>query len=184
VLEHEEGLRADARANRDRILEAAREAFTANPDASLNSIAKAAGVGAGTLYRHFPSREALLAGVYRAEIDALAALAPALLQEHPPYEALRRWCERFAQAGNVKQGVTDTLHAAVSDQEIQDTYRILVDAVRRLMEACEKAAETSPDASPEDVLVLLSSVLRIPPTPGGKKQVARIVGLILRALKA
>ncbi|MBO9708163.1 MAG: TetR/AcrR family transcriptional regulator [Caulobacter sp.] len=184
MLEHEEGLRADARANRDRILEAAREAFAASLDASLNSIAKAAGVGAGTLYRHFPSREALLAGVYRKEIDALAALAPALLHKHPPGEALHRWCERFALAGNVKQGLTGALRAAVSDQEIQDAYQTLVGAVRRLTEACAKAGEASPDASPEDVLVLLSSVLRIPPTPEGKAQAARIIDLVLRALRA
>lgn len=182
MSDQEDGLRADARANRDRLLEVAREALTINPDASLNSIAKAAGVGAGTLYRHFPSREALLAGVYRKEINALAALAPTLLEKHSPLKALHLWCDRFAQAGNVKHGVADTLHAAVSDEEIQDTFRTLVDAVRRLMAACEQAGSIARGIFPEDVLVLLSSVLRISPTPGGREQVTRILTLILRGL--
>lgn len=177
-------LRTDARANRDRILEVAREALAANPDASLNSIAKAAGVGAGTLYRHFPSREALLAGVYSREIEALAALAPVLLQKHQPLEALRLWCERFAQAGSVKHGVADTLHAAVTEQDIQDTFKTLADGVRRLMVACEDAGDISPGVSPEDVLVLLSSVLRIAPTGEGREQMGRILTLILRGLTA
>lgn len=184
MAEDEDRLRADARANRDRILGIAREALAASPDASLNSIAKAAGVGAGTLYRHFPSREALLAAVYRKEIEELAALAPALLTQHPPLEALRLWCDRFAQAGSVKHGVADTLHAAVSEQDIQDTFRTLVAAVRRLMTACEQAGSILPGISPQDVLVMLSSVLRIAPTPDGKAQVSRILALILRSLTA
>ncbi len=117
----DEGLRSDARANRDRILGVARDALAANAEASLNAIAKAAGVGAGTLYRQFPSREALLVGVYHKEIDALVALAPALLEELAPLEAFRCWCERFAGFGVVRHGVADTLHAAISDQDLQET---------------------------------------------------------------
>ncbi len=85
-----EDLRADARANRDRILEVAHEGFTADPNASLNSIAKTAGVGAGTLYRHFPSRESLVLAMYRKEVEALTALAPALLSKHRPYRRFGR----------------------------------------------------------------------------------------------
>ena len=180
----EETLRSDARANRDRILDVARDALAADPGASLNLIAKAAGVGAGTLYRHFPSREALLVGVYRKEIDALLALAPTLLQEERPLDAFRLWCERFAAFGSVKHGVADSLHAAISDQDLQETYWSLVDAVRRLMSACEEAGALTPGTAPEDVLVLLSSVLRIAPTPSGRKQVSRTLALILRSLTA
>ena len=182
MSEERETLRADARLNRDRILDMARQALAADPDASLNSIAKAAGVGAGTMYRHFPSRDALLVGVYRREVDGLVALAPALLEEHTPLEALRLWCERFAQFGSVKHGVAETLRAAVSDYDFRDTYHPLVEAVRRLMQACEQDASVSPGASPEDVLVLLSSVLRIAPTCDGRKQVTRVLDLILRSL--
>ena len=81
--------RADARQNRERILEAARVAFAASPNASLNSIAKAAGVGPGTLYRHFPTREALFEAVYRREVQHLSELAEALKSEADPVDALR-----------------------------------------------------------------------------------------------
>src|ERR1700753_3364158 len=100
----DDNLRADARANRDRILDVARDALATDPAASLNSIAKAAGVGAGTLYRHFPSREALVLGVYRKEIDALVAMVPVLLAEHPPLQAFRMWCDRLAKFGRMKHG--------------------------------------------------------------------------------
>src|SRR5690349_1926125 len=92
-----EDLRADARANRDRILDAARDSLATDPAASLNSIAKAAGVGAGTLYRHFPDRESLVLAMYRKEIETLVALAPALLRKHAPLKAFRIWCDRLAQ---------------------------------------------------------------------------------------
>src|SRR5580700_7544652 len=118
----QENLRADAQANRDRLLEVARDALTADPKASLNSIAKAAGVGAGTLYRHFPSRESLVLGVYRKEIDALVALAPTLLGKYPPLKAFRLWCDRLAKFGRMKHGIADILHAVVSEQDLKETY--------------------------------------------------------------
>src|ERR1700744_2203383 len=83
--------RADARANRERLLEVAREALRESSDASLNSIAKRAGVGTGTLYRHFPNREALVFAVYQDDVEKVSARAPGLLAEHPPVEALRSW---------------------------------------------------------------------------------------------
>ncbi|WP_210254840.1 TetR/AcrR family transcriptional regulator [Methylocapsa sp. S129] len=177
-------LRVDAQANRDRILDVAREALTADPDASLNSIAKTAGVGAGTLYRHFPSREALLVGVYRKEIDALVELAPALLARRPPLQAFRLWCDRFVQSGEVKHGIADTLRAAISDQDFQETYWPLVGAVRRLMEACEGSGGIRPGAEPEDVLTLLALLLRISPSSEGKAQTKRTLALIFRGLGA
>ncbi|WP_428392283.1 TetR/AcrR family transcriptional regulator [Lichenicoccus sp.] len=177
-------LRVDARANRDRILEVARGALAADASVSLNAIAKAAGVGAGTLYRHFPSRESLLVGVYRKEIDALVELAPTLLALHPPLAAFRLWCERFAAFGEVKHGFAETLRAAVSDQDLQETYWSLVSAVHRLMDACEGAGLIRLGNRPEDVLTLLSCVLRIAPTSDGKSQVSRILALIFRSLGA
>src|ERR1700704_1520680 len=88
--------RADAERNRDRVLEVAKEAFTrSGADASLDDIAKQAGVGAGTLYRHFPSREALIEAVYRSEVEKLAAAARTLAETMPPIEALRAWMLLF-----------------------------------------------------------------------------------------
>ncbi|GBR25672.1 TetR/AcrR family transcriptional regulator [Komagataeibacter nataicola] len=175
-------LRADAQANRERILDIARDAFAADPAVSLNAIAKAAGVGAGTLYRHFPSREALLVGVYRKEIDALVGLAPDLLARHAPLHALRLWCDRFVRFGEVKHGVADTLSSAISEDDLRETYRPMVGAVRQLLEACEERGEIHSGVHPEDVLTLLALLLRISPTSDGKAQVRRILALLFRGL--
>ncbi|MET0967576.1 MAG: TetR/AcrR family transcriptional regulator [Tardiphaga sp.] len=177
-------LRTDARLNRDRILDVARDALAADPNASLNLIGKTAGVGAGTLYRHFPSREALVLAVYRKEIDALVALAPQLLNDHPPLAALRLWCDRGAQFARMKRGMADTLQAVISDQDFQETYRPIVQAVGDLMKACEGAGDIRPGINPEDVLALMSCLWRLPPTAAGEDQAKRILGLIFRGLGA
>jgi AcrR family transcriptional regulator len=180
----DENLRADARDNRDRILEVARDALAADPEASLNSIAKAAGVGAGTLYRHFPTREALVVGVYRNDIDALVALAPKLLAVHAPLDAFRRWCDRLVKLGKLKHGFADLLHAATSERDFQETYGPMLDAVRKLMTACESAGEIRAGADAEDVLMLFGLLWRIPPTAAGEARVKRLLALVFRGLGA
>ncbi len=180
----DETMRADARANRNHLLEVARDALAADPAASLNSIAKAARVGAGTLYRHFPSREALVLGVYRQEIDVLVALAPSLLTKHPPLSAFRLWCERIARFGRIKHGVADMLHAVISDQDLKETYGPMLGAVRQLMHACETAGDIRPGTDPEDVLVLLGLLWRIPPDPAGIARADRLLALVFRGLGA
>ncbi len=180
----DENLRADARANRDRILDVARDALTIDPAASLNSIAKAAGVGAGTLYRHFPNRESLVLGVYRKEIDALVALAPKLLTQHPPLKAFRTWCDRLAQFGRMKYGVADIVHAATSDQDLQETYWPMLGAVRQLINACEVSGDIRPGTDPEDFLVLVGLLWRIPPNSAGQARVKRLLALAFRGLDA
>ena len=179
----DESLRADARANRDRILNVARDALATDPAASLNSIAKAAAVGAGTLYRHFPSRESLVLGVYRKEIDTLVALAPVLLAKHPPLQAFRIWCDRLAKFGRMKYGVADIVHAATSDQDIQEkTYRPMLGAVRQLINACEDSGDIRPGSNPEDFLVLVGLLWRIPPNSAGEARVKRLLALAFRGL--
>jgi len=179
----DESLRADARANRDRILNVARDALATDPAASLNSIAKAAAVGAGTLYRHFPSRESLVLGVYRKEIDTLVALAPVLLAKHPPLQAFRIWCDRLAKFGRMKYGVADIVHAATSDQDIQEkTYRPMLGAVRQLINACEGSGDIRPGSNPEDFLVLVGLLWRIPPNSAGEARVKRLLALAFRGL--
>ena len=176
-----DALRADAQANKDRILEVARDALAAEPHASLNSIAKEAGVGAGTLYRHFPSRESLVLGVYRKEIDTLVALAPALLAKHPPVQAFRIWCDRLAKFGRMKYGVADIVHAAV-EGDAQSSYAPMLGAVRQLMDACKGIGAIDPEANPDDFLVLVGLLWRIPPTSAGAAQVQRILALAFRGL--
>jgi AcrR family transcriptional regulator len=179
-----EDLRADARANRDRILEVARDALAADPNASLNSIAKAAGVGAGTLYRHFPSRESLVLAMYRKEIETLTGLVPDLLRKHPPLPAFRAWCDRLAKFGRMKYGVADILHAATSRLDIEETYQPMLGAVTALMKACEASGDIRSGNNPEDFLVLVGLLWRIPPNAAGEARVKRLLALAFRGLGA
>ena len=183
TAEHD-GQRADAKLNRERILAAARDAFAASPDASLNAIAKAAGVGAGTLYRHFPSREALVLGVYRKEIEALVALAPTLVAERPPEAAFRAWCDRLAQYGRVKHGLADTLHAAITGRDREETYGPMVEAVDRLLKAGAAAGVFRAGLDAEDVLLALGFLWRIKPGAGAKAQAERLIDLLIAGLRA
>lgn len=180
----DEKLRADARANRDCILDVARQAFAADPQVSMSAIARTAGVGAGTLYRHFSSREALVLAVFRREIDALVILAPALLAEQPPLPAFRRWCDRLAQFGRAKHGVADAFHAALSEKDIRETYWPVVGAIRQLITACEASGDIRPDTDPEDFLLLLACLWRIPATSAGEVQAERLLKVVFRGLGA
>jgi AcrR family transcriptional regulator len=177
-------LRLDAQENRDRILEVAREALSADPQASMNSIAKAANVGPGTLYRHFPNRESLVLAVYRNEIDKLATLVPTLLARYSPLTAFRKWCDQLAKFGRVKHGISDVLDAAKSDKNLKETYLPMLTAVRTLMTACEDSGEIAKGANAEDFLMLLGTLWRIPPTAAGKARVSRLLALVFRGLGA
>ena len=181
-MANDDKLRADAQANKDCILDAARAALSADPEASLNSIAKAARVGAGTLYRHFPSRDALLLAVYRKEIDTLVALAPELLTKQPPLQAFRMWCDRLAKSCRMKHGIAGALHAVLSDQDFQETYWRMLDAVRQLMNACENSGDIRPGNNAEDFLTLLGLLWRIPSTPAGEARVTGLLALAFRGL--
>ena len=104
--------RSDARRNRERLLETAAAAFAVGDGpVSLEAVARGAGVGIGTLYRHFPTREALIEAVYRAELADVSASAAQLLNEHPPADALRRWMDRYAEFVAAKRGMAESLRA-------------------------------------------------------------------------
>ena len=178
----DENVRADARANRDRILAVARDALAADPAASLNCIAKAAGVGAGTLYRHFSSREALVLGVYRNAIDRLVALAPMLLTKNSPIEAFRMWCNRLVIFGKMKYGIADIVHAATSDKDTQEIYLPMLGAIRQLIDACIESGDIRTGTDPEDILLLVGLLWRIPPGPAGEARVKRLLALTFRGL--
>lgn len=180
----EDGLRADARANRDRILEVARAALIADPETPLSAISKAAGVGQGTLYRHFPTREALALAIYRKEISAVAALASTLLKEHPPLEAFRLWCAQLADSSAMKRGVAGLLQGSTSEDDKRETYQQMVLAVRSLIAACQASGAIDRDANADDVLILLGVLWQIPSHPGRDAQSARIIALIFRGLGA
>jgi AcrR family transcriptional regulator len=184
MTQADEPRRADAQQNRKRILDVARDALAASPDASLNSIAKAAGVGPGTLYRHFPSREALVLGVYRQEIQQLVDLAPALVAKHPPLTALRLWFERLAHYGRIKHGLADVLHAAMNDGVLSETYGPVVSAIDRLLRACEASGDIRKGVDAEDVLLLMGFLWRIEQGRAGQARADRLLGLVVDALQA
>ncbi len=177
-------LRADAQQNRQRILETAREAFAASGEASLNSIAKKAGVGPGTLYRHFPSREALVLAVYRYDVQKLADSAGELLAEHPPLEALRLWFDRLAYYGMIKHGLADVLHSATSDGLAGETYGPVIGAITSLLTACAADGSVRPGIYPDDVLLLLGFLWRIDPGPDAAARATRMLNLVVDGLRS
>jgi AcrR family transcriptional regulator len=178
-----EPVRADARQNRARIIEVARDALTASSDASLNSIAKKAGVGPGTLYRHFPTREALILAVYRHEVERLAAYAPELLEEHPPLEALRLWFDRLAYYGRIKHGLSDVLHALTDDGLAGESYGPVIGAITVLLRACEDDGSIRPGIDPDDVLLMLGFLWRVSPGEEGEARAARLIDLVIDGLR-
>jgi AcrR family transcriptional regulator len=179
-----ESLRPDAQQNRDRILEVARDALTASSDASLNSIAKKAGVGPGTLYRHFPNREALVLAVYRHDVQQLVDSAPVLLKEHPPLDALRLWFDRLAYYGRIKHGLADVLHAATSDGLVGETYGPVIGAITLLLRACEEAGSIRPGLDPDDVLLLMGFLWRIDPSGDSEARAGRLLDIIVDGLRS
>ena len=175
--------RADAQQNRERILQIARDALAASPDASLNSIAKAAGVGPGTLYRHFPSREALVLALYRHEIQKLVDLAPALVAQHPPLTALRLWFERLAHYGRIKHGLAHVLHAAMNEGVLRETYGPMVGAIDLLLRACEASGSIRKGIDAKDVLLLMGFLWRIEPGRDGEARAKRLLALVMNGLQ-
>jgi AcrR family transcriptional regulator len=182
--ESHESLRADAQLNRDRILEVARDALAASSDASLNSIAKRAGVGPGTLYRHFPNREALVLAVYRHEVQQLADLAPQLLEEHPPLVALRLWFNRLAYYGKIKHSLADVLHAATSDGLVGETYGPVIGAITLLLHACEEAGTIRSGIDADDVLLMVGFLWRLDPSKDWEERASRMLDLVMDGLRA
>lgn len=154
-------MRADARRNYERLLAAAGEAFAEQgPDAPLDDIARRAGVGPGTLYRHFPNREALVEAVYRGEIAHLSARAYQLLEDQPPREALVEWLREEVRFATLKRGLVATLKAVVDRDS--ETYAwchaTLRDAAAALVTRAQQAGAIRPDVTPMDVLRLCHGV--------------------------
>lgn len=171
--------RADARQNRERILRAAHDAFAESDDASLNSIAHRAGVGAGTLYRHFPSREALILAVYQHDVQLLVDSVTDVLAGHEPLDAFRVWFERLAGYVRVKHGLGEALHSAAAQDVVNQTYAPVTAAVGQLLEACEAAGVMRRGLDPADVLLLMGFLWRVGPGEDGKAQAARLLDLVI-----
>jgi AcrR family transcriptional regulator len=154
--------RKDAELNRARLLEIGREALRESSDATLKSIAQRAGVGQGTLYRHFPTRESLLLAAYRDDVEEVIAAAPELMAGHPPVEALRRWLDRLAAYGRIKHGVAEAVHAATRAELSGEYYDRVIAAIDSLLAAGRAAGELRPDVTAEEVLLLVDFLWRLP----------------------
>ncbi|GGP38102.1 TetR/AcrR family transcriptional regulator [Saccharothrix coeruleofusca] len=154
-------LRADAADNRARIVEVAREVVAGSEELKLNAIAKRAGVGQGTLYRHFPTREALLAEVYRHDVEELVATAPALLAEHDPITALARWFERLADYARVKRGVLAAVEVGVWRDLTARSLGPIGEALTALLDAGRAAGVVRPDVDARDVILLVGYLGRL-----------------------
>lgn len=169
--------------NRARILAAAGEAFAASSSASMTAIAKQAGVGVGTLYRHFPTREALIVELYHQEIQKVIDLAHTLAASLPPLEALRRWFDEVARYGELKYGVAEVIHAATNGGLDDENYEPFLGAIAVLLAAGVAEGTLKPGTDPEDVLLQLSVLWRIPPGPESQARAARILDLVIDGLR-
>jgi AcrR family transcriptional regulator len=178
--------RADAVRNRDLVLEAAKAVFSAGgPDASLEAVARRAGVGIGTLYRHFPTREDLFEAVYRREVDHLADLAEQLkVEDVAPTEALRRWLCSNVEFVATKKGMSAALALAVNKSSELSAYSFarLTEAVGTLLERAVAAGEIRADISPEDVLRALVGMCYMNDQPGWQASVLRLVDVFVDGL--
>jgi AcrR family transcriptional regulator len=164
-----------------RIIDVAREALTHSSDASLNSIAKSANVGIGTLYRHFPTREALMRAVYRHEIEQLASDAPALLDLHPPLEALRLWLVQLRHYGLIKHGLSDVLHAIVDDELMGETQDLVSGALTKLLQTCEGVGAIRTGVEADDLLHLAGFMWRL--GPESEEQASRLLEMVIDGIR-
>jgi AcrR family transcriptional regulator len=174
--------RRDARKNRDRILEVAKAAFTrSGADASLDDIAKQAGVGPGTLYRHFPTRDALIEAVYHTEVEKLAAAQRELSANLPPIEALRAWMRLFVDYIATKQIIAPALKSVVGGpSRLYDSSRVQISgAINALVESAMKSGEIRNDLEPFDLLRALIGVSNVAIGPDWKQSARRLVDILI-----
>jgi len=174
--------RTDAQRNRERILEVAREAFTrSGAKTSLDDIAKRAGVGAGTLYRHFPTREELLEAVYRTEVEKLAAAERKFAEAMPPIEALRAWLLLFVDAIATKKIIAPALNTLVggSSKVFEASYAQIREAIRALAKRAIKSGDVRRDLDPVDLLRALIGIANVAASPDWQQSARRLVDILI-----
>jgi AcrR family transcriptional regulator len=174
--------RSDAQRNRERILEVAKEAFTRfGADASLDDIAKQTGVGAGTLYRHFPTRDALIEAVYRSEVEKLAAAERKFTATMPPIEALRTWMLLFVDHIAAKQIIAPALNSVVGGPSklFEGSRGLIHGAIDALVKRAINSGEIRSDLEPFDLLRALIGVSHIASGPGWQQSARRLVDILI-----
>ena len=178
--------RVDSIRNRERLLEAATEIFSAGgPQASLEAVAKKAGVGIGTLYRHFPTRDALFDAVYRHEVDLLGDLAERLARDEAPVEALKTWLQANVRLVATKKGMIEALQlAAHGSSELKAySYDRMIGAIRLLLDRAVKAGEVRGDVPPEDLLRTLVGIYYSQGTGDWQPTALRMVDVFVDGLR-
>jgi AcrR family transcriptional regulator len=174
--------RTDAQRNRERILEVAKRAFTrSGANASLDDIAKEAEVGAGTLYRHFPTRDALIEAVYRTEVEKLAAAEKKFSERLPPIEALRAWMLLFVDYIATKQIIGPALHSVVGGpSKLYEGSRSQIQgAIDALVKRAIKSGDIRKDLDPFDLLRALIGVSNVASTPDWQQSARRLVDILI-----
>jgi AcrR family transcriptional regulator len=177
------GLRADAALNRQRILAAAREALALSGDASMQSIAKSAGIGQGTMYRHFATREALILAVHRKDVQELVEAAPKLVASRPAPIALREWFDRLASYGRVKHGLAGALYSVMRETLADEGYASIVDAITLLLNAGKQAGTVRQDIDAEEMLLLVGFLWRIEYDEQWEARTSHLLDLVMDSLR-
>ena len=178
--------RADALRNRARLLAAARTVFSARgPDASLEAVARSAGVGIGTLYRHFPTRESLFEAVYRHEIEQLADLAERLTNKPEPVAALRDWLRAIVRFVATKRGMSTALAlAAAKDSDlVSGSAETLTRAVDLLLKRAASAGEVRRGVSADDLLRAVVGLCHAHDQPGWERKVLPLLDVFIDGLR-
>jgi AcrR family transcriptional regulator len=178
--------RADAARNRDKLLDAASAVVAESHELSLAAVAARAGVGIGTLYRHFPSRDALLAALYRNEVDRLHSAATRLSRDLSPFDALKQWLAGYATLMGMKYGMADAMRSALnSDAQVFSHSRVkLIDALSSLLNAAAAEGMVRADADADDVLLAVSaSVSASRGREDAVRKTERLLALIIDGLR-
>ena len=180
-------LRADATRNRDQLLEVATRVFvSADTEPSMRAIAREAGVGIATLYRHFPTRESLVEAVYRDQVGRLTDGARELLAQLPPPAALRRWMELFGDWIATKNGMLDTLLAMIESGEIAhvQTQTELLAAIDEILNAGRVTGELRADVTAEDIAASLIGIFTVAHPPEHDARASRLLNILMDGLRS
>jgi AcrR family transcriptional regulator len=177
--------RSDAQRNRQRLLDAAVRVFAeSGADVAPQAIAKEAGVGIGTLYRHFPTREAIIDAAYRSDLTRLCGGVPELLAERRAADAVRVWMNRFIDHAIAKRGMASALRAAIASGEdpYAESRALLTGAVSALLAAGAADGSMRSDLNPDDVLIGISGVALATAEYGNREQATRLLDLLVDGL--
>lgn len=178
--------RADAARNREQLLEVATRVFaSADAETSMRAIAREAGVGIGTLYRHFPTRESLVEAVYRDQVDRLTNGARDLLAHQAPATALRRWMDLFGEWIATKNGMLDTLAAMIESSAVghEQTRSELLAAISAILEAGRAAGDLRHDVTAEEIAASLIGIFTVAGRPAHSIRADRLLDILLDGLR-